>query len=55
MRGRMRIKALFLDTNAIIDRIAGTAFLHGATLITRNANHYPMEEIFILSLPRTKQ
>ena len=31
---------------------ASTAVEHGATLVTGNASHYPMEEISLLKLPR---
>lgn len=32
--------------------VAAAAHAHGATLVTGNARHYPMEEVALLALPR---
>lgn len=45
-------RGIALSTTDLL--IAGTALLHEATLVTRNADHYPMSEISILSLPRMR-
>lgn len=34
--------------------VAGTAYSHGATIVTGNIHHYPMEDISLLPLPRSK-